>query len=136
MIAPQPDVPPNQTLYLSNLNEKVRIDDLKRAIYDTFSQFGPILDIIAQRNLRMKGQAFVVFQDLNHACVSHRAMQGFVFFSKPMRVQFAKGKSDAVAKLDGTYLPRERGPFVEEKAAEKAAIPTKNPKGTIIVFNQ
>lgn len=56
----------------------------------------------------MKGQAFVVFQDINHACVAHRAMQGFVFFNKPMRVQFAKTKSDAVAKLEPNFVPRER----------------------------
>ncbi|KAI4233323.1 MAG: hypothetical protein LQ349_004477 [Xanthoria aureola] len=32
-----------------------------------------------------------------------RALQGFDFFGKEMRIQYGKGKSEAIAKLDGTY---------------------------------
>ncbi|KII67724.1 U2 small nuclear ribonucleoprotein B'' [Thelohanellus kitauei] len=121
MIPILPELPPSQTLYLSNLNEKVRLDELKRALYDTFSPYGPIVDINAKKSLKMKGQAFVVFKDIDNACVAHRAMQSFIFYNKPMRVQFAKKKSDAIAKMDGTYVPRERGPYVEGPRKRKTA---------------
>ncbi|KAL8843555.1 MAG: hypothetical protein Q9170_000059 [Blastenia crenularia] len=32
-----------------------------------------------------------------------RALQGFDFFGKEMNIQYGKGKSDTIAKLDGTY---------------------------------
>ncbi|KAL8730454.1 MAG: hypothetical protein Q9166_004092 [cf. Caloplaca sp. 2 TL-2023] len=32
-----------------------------------------------------------------------RALQRFDFFGKEMKIQYGKGKSDAIAKLDGTY---------------------------------
>lgn len=32
-----------------------------------------------------------------------RALQGFDFFGREMKIQYAKGKSDTIAKLDGTY---------------------------------
>lgn len=32
-----------------------------------------------------------------------RNLQGFEFFGKEMHVQYARGKSDTIAKLDGTY---------------------------------
>jgi len=35
-------------------------------------------------------------------------MQGFPFFEKPMRLQYAVGKSDAVAKIDGSFRPRDK----------------------------
>ncbi|KAI9765824.1 MAG: U2 snRNP complex subunit msl1 [Geoglossum simile] len=32
-----------------------------------------------------------------------RALQGFNLFGKEMKISYAKGKSDTIAKLDGTY---------------------------------
>jgi len=101
------DLAPNQTIYLKNLNEKSRKSDLKRALYALFSQFGPILDVVALKTPKMRGQAFVVFRDIIAATNAMRDMQNFVFFDKPMLIQYAKGKSDAIAKLDGTFQAKE-----------------------------
>ncbi|KAA0188758.1 U2 small nuclear ribonucleoprotein B [Fasciolopsis buskii] len=66
----------------------------------------------------MRGQAFVVFDDVNSAATALRAMRGFPLYEKPMRIQFAKTDSDVVAKRKGTYVPR---PKVVNKAAAAAA---------------
>merc|ERR1712179_254581 len=102
------DIPPNQTIYVNNLNEKTKKEDLKKSLYAIFSQFGTILDIVAMKTLKRKGQAFVVFKDIPSATNALRSMQGFPFYDKPMRIAYAKCKSDAVAKLDGTFVPREK----------------------------
>jgi len=102
------DIPPNQTIYVNNLNEKTKKEDLRKSLYAIFSQFGTILEIIALKTLKMRGQAFVVFKDIPSATNALRSMQGFPFYDKPMRIGYAKSKSDAVAKLDNTYVPRER----------------------------
>ena len=34
------DVRPNHTVYINNLNEKIKKDDLKKSLYAIFSQFG------------------------------------------------------------------------------------------------
>ena len=99
------EYPPNNSLYVNNLNEKVkkegnlpdvfrvsscnfvlllRPSELKRSLYAVFSQFGPILDIVALKNLKMRGQAFVVFRDIACATSALRSMQGFPFYDKPM----------------------------------------------------
>ncbi|KRY41711.1 U2 small nuclear ribonucleoprotein B'' [Trichinella spiralis] len=100
------DIPPNQTIYVNNLNEKIKKDELKRALHAVFHQFGTILDSVCLKNLKMRGQAFIVFKDLNSATNALRSMQGFPFYDKPMRIQYAKSESDAVAKLKGTYVER------------------------------
>ncbi|VDN09844.1 unnamed protein product [Dibothriocephalus latus] len=41
-----PNLPPNNTIYINNLNEKIKLDDLKKSLYAVFVQFGQILDII------------------------------------------------------------------------------------------
>ena len=58
--------------------------ELKKSLYAIFSQFGPILDIVALKTLKMRGQAFVVFRDLTSATNALRSMQGFPFYDKPM----------------------------------------------------
>ncbi len=50
------DVPPNQTIYINNLNEKIKKDALKSALYACFSQFGKIMDVVAMRDVRLRGQ--------------------------------------------------------------------------------
>ncbi|KAG5455224.1 U1 small nuclear ribonucleoprotein A [Clonorchis sinensis] len=97
---------PNNTLYIRNLNEKIKRDELKKSLYAVFVQFGQILDIITSRTLKMRGQAFVVFDDVNSATTALRAMQSFPLYEKPMRIEFAKGDSDIIAKRKGTYVAR------------------------------
>jgi len=99
--------PPQPTIYINNLNDKVKKEELKKSLYAIFSQFGEILEIVAAKNIRARGQAFVVFKDINSASNALRSMQGFPFYEKPMRINYAKKKSDAVAKLDGTYVAKD-----------------------------
>ena len=34
----QPNIPPNHTIYINNLNEKIKKDELKKSLYAIFSQ--------------------------------------------------------------------------------------------------
>jgi hypothetical protein len=58
--------------------------ELKKTLYAMFSQFGPVLDVVAYKTLKMRGQAFVVFKEVAHATAALRAMQSFPFYDKPM----------------------------------------------------
>lgn len=75
---------PNHTLYCSNLPDKLQKDDLKRALYMLFSVHGPILDIVALKSAKMRGQAHVLFRDVSASTQAMRALQGFEFFGKAM----------------------------------------------------
>ncbi|XP_034687063.1 U2 small nuclear ribonucleoprotein B'' 2-like [Vitis riparia] len=113
------DIPPNQSIYIKNLNEKVKKEELKRSLYCLFSQYGRILDVVALKTPKLRGQAWVVFSEVTAASNAVRQMQNFPFYDKPMRVQYAKTKSDCVAKADGTFVPREKKKKQEEKAEKK-----------------
>eukprot|EP00055_Hartaetosiga_balthica_P002260 m.3306 g.3306 ORF g.3306 m.3306 type:complete len:220 (-) comp2047_c0_seq1:102-761(-) len=94
---------PNQTLYLNNLNDKMHKEELRRSLYLLFSQFGGILDVVALKTPAMRGQSFVVFKDITSATTAMRALQSFMFFGKPMKIAYAKSKSIAAMKEDGTF---------------------------------
>eukprot|EP00823_Brevimastigomonas_motovehiculus_P003748 TRINITY_DN232_c0_g3_i1.p1 TRINITY_DN232_c0_g3~~TRINITY_DN232_c0_g3_i1.p1 ORF type:complete len:193 (-),score=62.96 TRINITY_DN232_c0_g3_i1:470-991(-) len=100
------NVGPNQTLYISNLNEKVKLPELKKSLYHVFSQFGNIVSIEAKKTYKLRGQAWIIFEDLNGAQKAAKEMQSFNFYDKPMHVSFAKVKSDVISKSDGTFVPR------------------------------
>jgi RNA recognition motif-containing protein len=67
-----------------------RAEELKEALYAIFSQFGQILDILAFRTLRMRGQAHVIFNELNSAATALRSMQGFPFYGQLTIVFFKR----------------------------------------------
>jgi hypothetical protein len=58
--------------------------ELRKSLYALFSQHGTVLDVIALKTLKMRGQAFIVFKDVPSATNALRALQNFPFFDKPM----------------------------------------------------
>ncbi|XP_059300680.1 U2 small nuclear ribonucleoprotein B'' [Lycium ferocissimum] len=109
------DIPPNQTIYIKNINEKVKKEELKRSLYCLFSQYGRIVDIVALKTPKLRGQAWVVFSEVTAASNAVRQMQNFPFYDKPMRIQYAKSKSDCIAKAEGTYDKKKK----QEEKVEK-----------------
>ncbi|KAL1859013.1 hypothetical protein VTK73DRAFT_7608 [Phialemonium thermophilum] len=99
-----PSIPPNQTLYVTNLpSAKIQKEDLRTALYMLFSTYGAVLDVVALKTQKMRGQAHIVYRDIQTATQAMRSLDGFEFFGKPMRISYAKSKSNVIAKLDGTF---------------------------------
>lgn len=94
------------TLYVNNLNDKINAETLKKSLREVFAAFGGIIDIIAMKSLKRRGQAWIIFKEQSSASNALKSLQGFPFYNKPMRIAFAKTKSDVVAKADGTYVER------------------------------
>ncbi|BFG33803.1 hypothetical protein CerSpe_200760 [Prunus speciosa] len=113
------DIPPNQTIYIKNLNEKIKKEELKRSLYCLFSQYGKILDVVALKTPKLRGQAWVAFLEVTSASNAVRQMQNFPFYDKPMRIQYAKTKSDCIADADGILGPKEKKKKQDDKAERK-----------------
>merc|ERR1712187_6154 len=101
------DFSPNQTIYLKNLNEKLSKEDTKKALYAIFGQFGKILEIVSFKTNKFRGQAWITFSNIIYATNALKTMQGFVLFDKSLVIQYAKVKSDLVAKIEGIYTARD-----------------------------
>lgn len=89
---------PIATVYVNNLEERVRIEQLKDALAQIFSEYGTLVEIVAKSNLRAKGQAFIVFSEPDAAQAAISELQGFELFEKPMRLALAKSRSDATVR--------------------------------------
>jgi U2 small nuclear ribonucleoprotein B'' len=61
------------------------------------------MDVVALKTKRLRGQAWIVFEDIGSATRAMRGLQSFPFYDRPMHIAFAKTKSRAVAIEDGSY---------------------------------
>ena len=84
---------------------------------EIFSEYGDIIDIVAKTNLKAKGQAFVVFEDIESAKRAVQEINGFELLGKPMVLDFAKTWSDATVLRDGG--PEELELHKRRRLAEK-----------------
>ncbi|TPX41896.1 hypothetical protein SeLEV6574_g05877 [Synchytrium endobioticum] len=114
-------IPPNNTLYVTSIRESVKKTELRRQLYNLFSQHGKVIDVVATRRNGMRGQAFIVFAQLTGASAALRGLQGFPFYDKPLKITYAKAKSKAIKMMEGI--------FVEVPPITKDTVTTKKSDG-------
>lgn len=83
-----------ETVYVNNLNDKVSVSKLKGELETVFKKYGKILQITAHGNLKMKGQAFVTFENKEASQAAIDGIQEHEMFGKTMHVEYAKRNSD------------------------------------------
>lgn len=93
-------------------------------LYALFTTYGKMIDVVASKSPKMKGQAFLVFTDLTAATTAMRACEGMMFYDKPMvrcvplscfpprstrpiqHINYAKSKSYATSRReDPNFVP-------------------------------
>jgi len=124
-IKPQTNHPPNPTLYLSNIDWSIKKGLLKRSLLALFTRHGKVLDVICLRGAGgggkpLRGQAWVIFDSLSAATSALQAEHGFIFFGRPLLVNYAKEVSDRIAKKDGTYGARAKERRATKRRIEEA----------------
>lgn len=97
-----PEVVATETLYIQNLNERIKVDGnsvslheikcllilplqvMKQTLRALFKNYGEVLDVVAHSNLRMRGQAFVSFASADTAKKAQKEVNRFPLYTKPM----------------------------------------------------
>ena len=58
--------------------------ELRMALYSVLSSLGKILDIVAARTYRLRGQAWIVYDTMDEAQRAFEGLQNFPFYDKPL----------------------------------------------------
>merc|ERR1712113_1170063 len=80
---------------------KLSKEELRMCLYLYFSRFGQILDIVAMKTMKIRGQAFIVFKDIRSATKAIDGANRANLFGKQMDVSYAKTKSKALLEHQG-----------------------------------
>lgn len=115
---------PHPTIYIQNLNEKIRPEYVKQTLEEWLKPFGTIISIVAKKRLALRGQAWIQFDSTESAQKAIAFLQGRRMYGKTVTVRFAKYKSDSVSQADGTFEV-EKYHREQEKAAK-----ARNPRPT------
>ena len=98
------------------------INKLKNELQQTFNVCGKILQISALKTLKLKGQAFITFEDIPSATKALELNKKDLF-SKPMNVTYAKSDADVISTDDNIA---QRKSYVKKRKLDKSG--TKNDK--------
>merc|ERR1712137_905564 len=107
---------PKETIYINNLSEKLQLEELKKALYTLFAQYGTVLEIIACKQMSLRGQAWIVFDSTTEASTAMQKLNDFVFYDRPMRIQYARDKSDVILEREGEHVDEQE---LEERARKR-----------------
>ncbi|SJX65641.1 related to U2 small nuclear ribonucleoprotein B [Sporisorium reilianum f. sp. reilianum] len=92
---------PSPTLYIKNIEGKIKKPELRAQLHTLFTTYGRILDVVATRAPHMRGQAFVVFESAGVAAAAKRALDGFAFYGRPLHIAYSTGgKSRALLRRE------------------------------------
>jgi len=122
---------PNATLYVSNVDWSIKKNILRRSLLALFGRHGKVVEVITLRRECLRGQAWIIFQEISSAISAQRDENGFTFFGKPLKIEFAREKSDRIAKRDGTFVPKDR-----RMKRVRAVASTKTDNGTTAFTQQ
>ncbi|GIX60729.1 U2 small nuclear ribonucleoprotein B, putative [Babesia caballi] len=87
------DVLPSQTLYVSNLDDKVHVNELVKLLFELFIPYGDIVDIQARKSQKLRGQAFVSFSEISSAIAALKGVNQRLFLNRPIKVAYARKQS-------------------------------------------
>ena len=87
-------------IQVRNIDERIKIPTLIETLRGVFSEYGDVVDVIAKKSIKRKGQAFVVFDSIDGAQNAIDELQGFDIFGQQMHLDFAKTRSDATVKAE------------------------------------
>ncbi|CAH7671020.1 hypothetical protein BY996DRAFT_4584092 [Phakopsora pachyrhizi] len=93
----KPSNQPNATLYVQNLDDKIKKSDLQRLLYQLFLSYGKVIDVVVKKS-KMRGQAFIVFSDLQGSTQAMRYLDGTSFLGKNLKITYGLTRSYATIR--------------------------------------
>lgn len=91
-IATEPVAEPKNTLYVSQLNEKINTQRLRVNLFLLFSTFGEVLKVSINFK-KQRGQAFVTMRTIDQASLAQISLNDELFFGKTLKVEFSKSET-------------------------------------------
>ncbi|KAF7684276.1 U1 small nuclear ribonucleoprotein [Astathelohania contejeani] len=84
------------TLYIHNLHEGVKVPEMKRRLTLLFSRYRPVKAVYIRNTYKLRGQAFIEFENIEDAKFCLKKLQHLLLFDKRLLIEFARHKTENV----------------------------------------
>lgn len=118
------------TIYINGINEKIAQNKLKRVLFKLCSRYGTVVQVTAHGNLKMKGQAFVAFDNEKSSEKAIQKLNAYPLFKKPITVTSASKESDQILLNNG------QDEKVQQRKEAKAQRQEKHPSTSLANTNK
>ncbi|EKE40055.1 hypothetical protein ENUP19_0180G0031 [Entamoeba nuttalli] len=105
-----PTIPVSCTLYINNLDQSIKPNRIRDSLNTVFGAYGNVLQVCVRKSLKMRGQAFVIYDTKESAQFAMESLQNHELFDRPMHINYSKVESDIIVKNQGKEITRERKP--------------------------
>ncbi|EMD49000.1 U1snRNP-specific protein [Entamoeba histolytica HM-3:IMSS] len=105
-----PTIPVSCTLYINNLDQSIKPNRIRDSLNTVFGAYGNVLQVCVRKSLKMRGQAFVIYDTKESAQFAMESLQNHELFDRPMHINYSKVESDIIVKKQGKEITRERKP--------------------------
>lgn len=85
---------PCRTLYVRNLPDKLPRQKLRQLLHAGFSTHGKVVWISAEKSKKLRGQAFITFEQQSSATTALHALQSTQFMSKTLQIAYSRQETD------------------------------------------
>ena len=111
---------------MTHADDIVTLTVLKETLLNLFKSYQPIAPVIAHRNLRMRGQAFISFPDREMAHKAKKEVAGFPLYGRPLVSRVASSHHDVDGRPDEANIsfPSLGGP----RSKSHSRKPTRTPR--------
>lgn len=92
------------TLYVRNLNDKVKVEEMRVNLYMLFSTYGEIVSVRMRSTQQLRGQAFIVFKEQFSSDSALSELQNLNIFGKSIIIEYARQKSDETRRLQSEVI--------------------------------
>ncbi|CAH02439.1 U2 snRNP complex subunit MSL1 [Kluyveromyces lactis] len=82
------EIEPNNTVYVKNLNDQIKIQTVRESLYMLFATYGEVIKV--SMTPKQRGQAFITFKSVDEANLALLSLKDELFFNKPLVLQFSK----------------------------------------------
>ncbi|EDR28371.1 U1 small nuclear ribonucleoprotein A, putative [Entamoeba dispar SAW760] len=125
-----PTIPVSCTLYINNLDQSIKPNRIRDSLNTVFGAYGNVLQVCVRKSLKMRGQAFVIYDTKESAQFAMESLQNHELFDRPMHINYSKIESDITVKNQGKEITREKKPKqikvqIEKTLEHKEEVPIK-----------
>ncbi|GME81215.1 unnamed protein product [Ambrosiozyma monospora] len=112
--------PPNHTIYIKNINDKIPRTKTIQNLYILFTTYADVISVEYKNKGKLRGQAWITLSSVDEAQLCLSRLDGQLFFGKRLSLGFSAKESEIIRYYENLDKKDEEEKKDEEQEQEKS----------------